>query len=157
MTASWAAGTYVVVAARGEAKVTVVIDGSTSDVEQLVQATTADGFDISDVEIRASFAGPSRTALDVVGEISVVVQLIALGAAGSGLWAAVQALIEKAAARHSIRRPASEAAAPQQIVTVMIPTERGPALVQQVTSDDRGAVDIVSIIEALIGSGPTTD
>jgi hypothetical protein len=138
---SWRIGTRVLHASDGEPVVTLVFDDPAA-AEQIVERTDAAGSGFERVEILGSLLGPTRGAGEIVGEILVVVQQVGLGAAASGVWASIQALLEKVVRhRHADDRPddSSSRTVPHHIVTIMIPTELGPALVQRVTV---GAVDL---------------
>jgi hypothetical protein len=140
-TNSWRIGTRVLQASDGEPLVTVVFDDPLV-AEQIDKRTDTVGSDLERVEILESFLGPTRGTAEVVGEILVVVQQVGLGAAGSGVWTGIQALLEKVVRRrHADDQPddASSRTEPRHIVTVMIPTELGPALVHRVTV---GALDL---------------
>jgi hypothetical protein len=140
-TNSWRIGTRVLRASDGDPLVTMVFDDP-AVAEQIDDRGDPVDAGLERIEILASFVGPTRSTAEVVGEILVVVQQVGLGAAGSGLWAGVQALLEKVVRRrHADDQPdeASSRTETQHIVTVMIPTERGPALVHRVTV---GALDL---------------
>jgi hypothetical protein len=161
-TNSWRIGTRVLRHSDGEPLVTVVFDDPAVS-QEIEDRTGPVGPGLERVEILESFVGPTRGAAEVVGEILVVVQQVGLGAAGSGVWAGVQALIERVVRRrHADAEPdeASSRATPHHIVTVMIPTELGPALVHRVTVGpldlDAERFSIERIVQTLVdGPGPS--
>lgn len=124
---TWKSGTRVISATEGPPPVTLVLD-DVAEAAELVPQDLAD-IDLTSIEVRASFAGPSRGSADMLPEILVVVEQVTLGAAGSGVWFALQTAIEKIAARR--RQKSADLATAKQAVTIMVPTEHGPALAQR--------------------------
>lgn len=149
------AGTRSVVAPHDEPLVTVILDGADdlADVESAARHAIADG---QPIEVRASFAGPARSAAGTIAEVAVLVQQVAIGAAGAGLWEGVEAIVRSALGRKPVKREGSAGQPEQrQTLTVVIPTRNGPALVQRVsvgTQDlDEGQLSVERIVLALAG------
>jgi hypothetical protein len=148
------AGTRSLVAPQGDPLVTVILDRADdlADVESVARDAVADG---QPIEVRASFAGPARSAADTIAEVAVIVQQLAIGAAGSGVWAGVEMIVRSALGRKSARREGSaRQPAQRQSLTVVIPTRNGPALVQRVSVGaqdlDEGQLSVERIVRALI-------
>lgn len=133
MSEAWKGGTRIVSAPEVSAAVTVVLD-DVDEAAELVSDALSE-VDLSSIEVRASFAGPSRGSNEALADILVVVQQIGLGAAGSGVWVAVQSMVERVARWR--RRSNPTLATAEQTVTIMIPTANGPALVQRVSVGPR--------------------
>lgn len=147
------AGTRSVVAPYDEPLVTVILDraDALADVENTARHAVADG---QPIEVRASFVGPARSTAEIVAEITVLVQQVAIGAAGAGLWEGVEAVVRSALGRKPAKRDGSAGQPEQrQTLTVVIPTRNGPALVQRVsvgTQDlDEGQLSVERIVLAL--------
>jgi hypothetical protein len=96
------AGTRSVAAPHDEPLVTVILDRADdlADVESAARHAVADG---QPIEVRASFAGPARSTAETIAEVAVLVQQVAIGAAGSGLWMGVEAIVRSAI----VRKPCS--------------------------------------------------
>ncbi|WP_156313170.1 hypothetical protein [Micromonospora sp. HK10] len=129
MSEAWKSGTRVISPTAGRPAVTLVIDDAAEAKELFAEALAE--LDLSNIELRASFAGPSRGAAEVLPDILVVVQQLGVGAAGSGIWFAVQVAIGRIVRWRQGKRP--ELTTAEQTVTIMIPTDQGPALLQRVT------------------------
>ena len=71
--------------------------------------------------------------------------------------AGVQALINRLLLRHRDQKAVSADAAPRQALTVVVPTDNGPALVQQVIVGADEQVDIVRIVETLVRAQSSGD
>lgn len=147
------AGTRSVVTPHDEPLVTVILDRSDdlADVESAARHAVADG---QPIEVRASFAGPARSTAETIAEVAVIVQQVAIGVAGAGLWQGVEAIVRSALGRRPAKRDASpEQPEQRQTLTVVIPTPNGPALVQRVsvgTQDlDEGQLSVERIVLAL--------
>jgi hypothetical protein len=161
-TNSWRIGTRVLHTADGAPLVTVVL-GDPAVAEPLDESGGAAVSGLEQVEILGSVLGPTRSTGHVVGEILVVAQQVGLGAAGSGVWAGVQALLEKTIRRrHADDEPndAGSGGEARHTVTIMIPTKRGPALVHHVSvgaSDlDSELFSIERIVQSLIDGAAIT-
>lgn len=129
MTEAWKSGTRVIWPTKQPAAVTVVFDDVAEATDLL--AESRDGLEMSGVELRASFVGPSRGAADILPDILIVAEPIALGVVGSGVWFAVQTIIERIARRRRAKNPALATAL--QTITVIIPTAQGPAMIERVS------------------------
>lgn len=146
------AGTRSVVAPDDEPLVTVILDRADdlAEVESAARHAVADG---QPIEVRASFAGPARSTAETIAEVAVLVQQVAIGAAGAGLWEGVEAIVRSALGRKPAKRDASPEQ--RQTLTVVIPTRNGPALVQRVsvgTPDlDESQLSVERIVLALAG------
>ena len=147
------AGTRSLVAPEGDPLVTVILDrgDDLADVETAARLAVADG---QPVEVRASFAGPARSTAETIAEVAVLVQQVAIGAAGSGLWAGVEAIVRSALSRKPAKREEGTGQPEQrQTLTVVIPTRNGPALVQRVSVGaqdlDEGQLSVERIVRAL--------
>jgi hypothetical protein len=153
---AWLAGTRPLTVSEAEPLVTVIVDGidNVAEVASAAQEAVADG---QPVDVRVSFAGPARGVADAVAEVAIIVQQVAIGAAGSGLWAAVETIVHRAFHRESAKHRKSAQTTDQrpsaQILTVVIPTRQGPALVQRVSVGaqdlDEGQLSIERIVLAL--------
>jgi hypothetical protein len=109
--------------------VTVVLDDVAEATAMLTGAPTH--LDLFGIEVRASFAGPSRGSAEGLNDILVVVQQLGIGAAGSGIWVALQETIGHMARWRRAKKPELQTA--EQTVTIMIPTDHGPALVERIS------------------------
>ena len=153
---AWLAGTRPLTVSEAEPLVTVIVDGidNVAEVASAAQEAVADG---QPIDVRVSFAGPARGVADAVAEVAIIVQQVAIGAAGSGLWAAVETIVHRAFHRESSKHRKSAQTTDQrpsaQILTVVIPTRRGPALVERVSVGaqdlDEGQLSIERIVLAL--------
>jgi hypothetical protein len=79
---------------------------------------------------------------------------VAIGAAGSGLWAGVEAIARAALSRKPTKHDEGTGQPEQrQTLTVVIPTRNGPALVQRVSVGpqdlDEGQLSVERIVRAL--------
>jgi len=92
----------------------------------------------------------------MVADILLVVQQVALGAAGSGVWASIQTLIDRIlsprASKDRVLNTSRELPQVRVSVTVMIPTERGPALVQRVTVGPQDLAEERLSVERIVQS-----
>lgn len=129
MTEHWRSGTRVVHAPLTSPLITVVVD----DGDTATDLARLDPASLDHIEVRVAFAGPSRGSADALGELLVVVNQIALGAAGSGVWSSLEMLIGHVVRRRTTGKGAraGEQSDVRQSLTVMVPTEHGPALVHQ--------------------------
>lgn len=153
---AWRAGTRAVYAGDGKQVATIVLDDSARALE-IVAPSRINGMDLTGIEVRASFAGPSRGAADAVGDILLVVQQGALGAAGAALWVSVQTLIQRALDRrgpqHQKLTEPSEPPPPlRHTITVMVQTERGSALVHRETVGPQDLAEERLSIERIVQS-----
>lgn len=148
MSETWKSGTRVILATEVPPSVTLVLD-DVAEAAELVAQDLAD-IDLSSIEVRASFAGRSRGSADVLPEILVVVEQVILGAAGSGVWFALQTAIEKIAARR--REKGADLAPAKQTVTILVPTEHGPALAQRVSLGPRDSAGEQASFERIVTS-----
>ena len=155
VTDPWRAGTRSVHACDGDLLVTVVLDNP-DQADEIVVLSRVGDLDLSGIEIRTSFAGPSRGSADMVADILLVVQQVALGAAGSGVWASIQTLIDRIlsprASKDRVLNTSRELPQVRVSVTVMIPTERGPALVQRVTVGPQDLAEERLSVERIVQS-----
>lgn len=134
--------------------VTVILDRSDEleDVASIARHAVADGHPI---EVRMGLTGQVRSTANTVAEVVVIVQQLAIGAAGSGVWASVELILRSAFSRKSTHRDRNESQSEQvQTLTVVIPTPDGPALVQKVSVGpqdlDDGQLSVERIVRALI-------
>lgn len=147
------AATRSLVVPEGDPLVTVILDrfDDLEDVASIARDAVADG---QPIEVRASLAGPARSAADTVAEVAVIVQQFAIGAAGSGVWAGVEMIVRSALGRKSARSGSAGQAEQRQSLTVVIPTRNGLALVQRVSVGaqdlDEGQLSVERIVRALI-------
>lgn len=153
---AWLAGTRPLSVPEAEPLVTVVVDG-TGDMAGVANAARSAIADGQPIQVRASIAGPSRGIADTVAEIAVIVEQVALGAAGSGLWAAVETIVRRALRRAPSAADEPAQAPAMQSLTVVIPTRQGPALVHRVSVGaqdlDEGQLSIERIVLALARGG----
>ena len=157
MSESWESASRVVVPAAVSPSVTVIAEASSEALQRIAEETRSTGVDLSAIELRASFAGPARSGGEIVGEILIVAQQVALGATGSGVWAGVQALLDRIRGRTADGESSDgHLALPTQILTIVVPTERGDALVRQVSLGFSSSVDIARLVSTL-ASGELPD
>jgi hypothetical protein len=136
VTESWIAATRILLQADGVPVVTVLLDSEPLQIEELLRegrVAQAAGYPI---EIRATVLGPSRGTGHVAAEIAVIVQQVGLGAVGSGIWAAVEAVLRRVLSGQAKGDDPSRTAAerpggtvPSRKLTVLLATEDGSALV----------------------------
>lgn len=122
-------GTRVVVETTCSPPVTLILDSRTEALELLDGAAPRD--DLAGVGVRVTTGGSSRGPGEVLSEILVVVQQLATGAAGSGIWAAVHATVTRIARRRRQARPELEQAV--QSVKIEFVREDGPVVIHRVT------------------------
>jgi hypothetical protein len=145
--------------ADGVPVVTVLLDSEPPQIEELLRegrAAQAAGYPI---EIRADVLGPSRGVGDVAAEIAVIVQQVGLGAAGSGIWAALETVLRRALSGQAKRDgpPRTAAELPRGTVssrtlTVILATEHGPALVHRESIGVMGADDSDMNVERIVAT-----
>ncbi len=142
------------VAPEGDPLVTVILNRSDEleDAASVARHVVADG---QSIEVRISLTGPTRGTADTVAEVAIIVQQLAIGAAGSGLWAGVEMIVRSALSRKSASHDGDASQSEQrQILTVVIPTPNGPALVQRVSVGaqdlDEGQLSVERIVRTLV-------
>jgi hypothetical protein len=131
----WLDGTRPLVTPDTEPAVIIVLEndeavGMLDDVRAAVAAGAP-------VEVRSSFAGPSRSGT-AVAHVVVIVQQVGLATTGAGLWAAVELTVRTAFRRRKavpgdMSQQVADDHEPAQSLTVVIPTARGPALIRRVS------------------------
>lgn len=160
MTDSWIASTRVLLHADGVPVVTFLLEGEPLQVDELLRqgrAAQAAGYP---VDIRVSDLGPLRGTAEAGAEVALIVQQIGLGAAGAGLWAAVERLLKQTfvalRARQGLTETSNEqTAAPRHTLTVLLASSNGHALVHSETigstgveAADLGVERIVAMLSA---------
>jgi hypothetical protein len=160
VTDSWIASTRVLLHADGVPVVTFLLEREPVQVDELLRqgrAVQAAGYPI---DIRVSALGPMRGTAEVGAEVALIVQQIGLGAAGAGLWAAVESLLRQTlVALHARQGPTEtsnqQTALPRHTLTVLLASGNGPALVHSETigstgveAADLGVERIVAMLSA---------
>jgi hypothetical protein len=158
-------GTYVVLSQSSAPELVVIVDDFTL-VRDLTTAATDPEVDDVPVEVRVSLAGRTRGSGELLAEIVFVVGQLGLGAAGNGVWVALEHLWRRVVDHpRPGRGERAEPVAAITRITVVVPTPDGEARVESVTVGPGDGAEVhrnvAAIVDALMsdrrsGSGRRT-
>ena len=150
----WTAGTRVLLTPSVAPALVVIADDDTL-ARHLAEAAAEPEAADTPVEVRETVTGPTRVAGELVAEIVFIVGQLGLGAAGNGVWVAVEHLWQRVI--RSRRRAAVDP--PEQMtvitkITVVVPTRDGEARVESVTVGPHDGAEVHrslgKIVEAVL-------
>jgi hypothetical protein len=131
----------------------VVIADDEDLARHIAEAAADPETDDIPIEVRVSSTGPTRATGEVVAQVVFIVGQLGLGAAGNGVWVAIEHLWRCAFRRRTNTPPDGPPVITR--ITVVVPTSDGEARVESLTigpdggaEGDRNLEDIVRALRA---------
>lgn len=152
MSEDFTADTKVVVGSSAPAVLTVIVVEDRELTSALTPEVKQPVVDLP-VELRIPLPGPPRALGDWLPEVIFVVNQLALGAAGNGVWVAIESLcqrLDKHRRRRRARKDLALAESPSTRITIVYPSRDGEVRIESVIVGPHDAVKAVKELRRIV-------